>query len=226
MRISLFEDQMKKILLSTVAIIAVAAGVSGSLAAKKDTQTSPQNAAKTATPIKHLVVIFGENRSYDHYFGTYPYATNPQGEPVFKGAANTPKSNNYISNPTLLSFNGNSSTVLNGTDAANPFRMDRSQANTRLTFNAAADAWWTAHKPSCRPKTIAGYEGALAHLRPEFGAKRLAKNHARRRGALCAPEGADTQGLVDHAAPDRHGSDLQVRGPTHDLRRTEPRDAA
>jgi phospholipase C len=33
----------------------------------------------TATPIKHLVVIFDENISFDHYFGTYPYATNTDG---------------------------------------------------------------------------------------------------------------------------------------------------
>jgi phospholipase C len=26
----------------------------------------------TATPIKHVVVIFQENVSFDHYFGTYP----------------------------------------------------------------------------------------------------------------------------------------------------------
>ena len=29
---------------------------------------------KTATPIQHLVIIFGENRSLDHYFATYPVA--------------------------------------------------------------------------------------------------------------------------------------------------------
>ena len=29
-----------------------------------------------ATPIKHLVVLFDENVSFDHYFGTYPYAAN------------------------------------------------------------------------------------------------------------------------------------------------------
>jgi phospholipase C len=34
---------------------------------------------KTATPIKHLVVIFDENESFDHYFGTYPYAANTDG---------------------------------------------------------------------------------------------------------------------------------------------------
>ena len=32
--------------------------------------------APTATPVKHLVVIFQENVSYDHYFGTYPHALN------------------------------------------------------------------------------------------------------------------------------------------------------
>jgi phospholipase C len=26
----------------------------------------------TRTPIKHVVVIFQENSSFDHYFGTYP----------------------------------------------------------------------------------------------------------------------------------------------------------
>ena len=39
--------------------------------------------ASTATPIRHLVVIFQENVSFDHYFGTYPHATNPPGEPAF-----------------------------------------------------------------------------------------------------------------------------------------------
>ena len=37
----------------------------------------------TTTPIKHLVVIFQENVSFDHYFGTYPNAANPAGEPPF-----------------------------------------------------------------------------------------------------------------------------------------------
>ena len=36
---------------------------------------------RTATPIKHVVVIFDENESFDHYFGTYPYAANTDGTP-------------------------------------------------------------------------------------------------------------------------------------------------
>ena len=39
---------------------------------------------KTATPIKHLVVIFRKTFPSITTFGTYPNATNPTGEPVFK----------------------------------------------------------------------------------------------------------------------------------------------
>jgi phospholipase C len=82
----------------------------------------------TATPIKHLVVIFQENVSFDHYFGTYPVATNPTGEPSFTAAANTPAVNGLSS--TLLNANPNKSNTGNGTGAANPFRLDLTQAAT------------------------------------------------------------------------------------------------
>ena len=60
----------------------------------------------TATPIKHLVVIFQENVSFDHYFGTYPNAANPSGEPKFYEQPGTPNVNG-LSGP-LLSANPNS----------------------------------------------------------------------------------------------------------------------
>ena len=81
----------------------------------------------TATPIQHLVVIFQENVSFDHYFGTYPHATNPAGEPKFKAASNTPAANGLTN--ALLTFNPNLNPA-NGTAASNPFRLDRSQAAT------------------------------------------------------------------------------------------------
>ncbi len=37
----------------------------------------------TTTQIKHLVMIFQENVSFDHSFGMYPTALNPAGEPAF-----------------------------------------------------------------------------------------------------------------------------------------------
>ncbi len=85
------------------------------------------NVVTTATPIKHLVIIFMENISFDHYFGTYPYATNPQGEPPFHAAAGTPTVNGLVG--TLLTYNPNLNPV-NGTGVTNPFRLDRSQAAT------------------------------------------------------------------------------------------------
>jgi len=81
------------------------------------------------TPIQHLVVIFQENVSFDHYFGTYPWAMNPEGDPAFYPAANTPSVNGLL-NGGLLWNNPNSLNTNNGKGAANPFRLDRSQAAT------------------------------------------------------------------------------------------------
>jgi phospholipase C len=87
----------------------------------------PANAQST-TPIKHLVIIFQENVSFDHYFGTYPNATNPAGEPAFYAQPNTPAVNGLSIG--LLTKNPNLN-PLNGAGATNPFRLDRSQAVTK-----------------------------------------------------------------------------------------------
>jgi phospholipase C len=73
----------------------------------------------TETPIKHLVVIFQENITFDHYFGTYPNAANPPGEPRFTARDDTPAVNGLSGG--LLTDNPN---------LFNPFRLDRSQAFT------------------------------------------------------------------------------------------------
>lgn len=78
-----------------------------------------RNDTPTTTPIKHVVVIFQENVSFDHYFATYPFATNPGGEPEFHARPGTPRVNGL--NSTLLHFNLNST---------QPFRLDRSQPAT------------------------------------------------------------------------------------------------
>jgi phospholipase C len=84
--------------------------------------------AGTATPIKHVVVIFGENISFDHYWGTYPNALNPAGEPRFIAAPGTPTVNGLT--PGLLTHNPNALNTANGKGATNPFRLDRSEAFT------------------------------------------------------------------------------------------------
>jgi phospholipase C len=81
----------------------------------------------TKTPIKHLVVIFDENISFDHYFGTYPNALNLAGEPKFHARPDTPKVNGFTSE--LLHHNPNLNSA-NGTGASNPFRLGPTQAST------------------------------------------------------------------------------------------------
>src|SRR5262249_43136059 len=93
----------------------------------KDAAVNP-NKLKTKYPIKHLVVVFNENISFDHYFGTYPNALNPEGEPLFEPARNTQRDiNNLLSNPNLIDNNPNLNAA-NGAGATNPFRLDRTQA--------------------------------------------------------------------------------------------------
>jgi phospholipase C len=90
----------------------------------------------TASPIQHLVVIFQENVSFDHYFATYPLALNPKGEPAFHAVDDTPSVNGLGTlidgqpEGVLLTNNPNANSPANGSEAINPFRLDRSQAST------------------------------------------------------------------------------------------------
>jgi phospholipase C len=75
----------------------------------------------TQTPIKYVVIIFQENESFDHYFGTYPVATNPPNETPFVARTSTPAVNGL--NVGLLTLNPNGS-------GSQPFRLDLSQNYT------------------------------------------------------------------------------------------------
>lgn len=77
------------------------------------------SATAATTPIRHVVVIFDENVSFDHYFGTYPNAANPPGQPAFTPAPGTPVISGLSG--ALLTANPN---------GVNPFRLDRTQAVT------------------------------------------------------------------------------------------------
>lgn len=71
------------------------------------------------TPIEHLVIIFLENTSFDSYFGVYPVALNPPGDPSFEARSDTPSVNGLTE--TLLLHNPNQS---------NPFRIERRDSYT------------------------------------------------------------------------------------------------
>jgi phospholipase C len=159
---------LRKLLLSaSVAALTIAAiqpdpGVAappaaGAVAPASLTGPSPQDAAPTATPIKHVVVLFNENVSFDHYFATYPNATNPPGEPAFTAVPHTPSVNN-LANAHLLSNNPNATNTANGSDASEPFRLDRTQAATADQNHA-----YTAEQQA--------YDGGKADLFPKYTGK-------------------------------------------------------
>jgi phospholipase C len=94
--------------------------LSGLLVVSYVLQAQTQTPPTTTTPIQHVVVVFQENVSFDHYFATYPVAANSNpSEPSFTASPNTP-SVNGLSGP-LLTANPNST---------QPFRLTRSQAVT------------------------------------------------------------------------------------------------
>ena len=71
--------------------MALAAAAGGALIATGSAAAGPADHHHhyTATPIRHVVVIFQENVSFDHYFGTYPNAANTDGQ-TFHAAPGTP----------------------------------------------------------------------------------------------------------------------------------------
>jgi len=110
---------------AALAMSALGASAVGAEAAPHHGDTS------TSTPIKHVVVIFGENVSFDHYFATYPNAANVPGEtqqgtgvraPTFTAAPNTPRKIATLQHDNLLApHNPNS---------AQPARLTPAQAVT------------------------------------------------------------------------------------------------
>jgi phospholipase C len=95
------------------------------VASAPQTRADEHEHGDARTPIRHVVVIFQENVSFDHYFGTYPSATNPAGEPTFQARHDTTAVDGLT--PALLTQNPNVNA--SGT-RINPFRIDRSSPIT------------------------------------------------------------------------------------------------
>jgi phospholipase C len=106
----------KKLIAGSMGVLAAGAAVLG---ISMSSASPPPIAPASTTPIKHVVVIFDENISFDHYFGTYPHALNPPGEPSFTALPGTPGVNGL--NDGLLTNNPNE---------YQPQRLDPSQALT------------------------------------------------------------------------------------------------
>ncbi len=147
------------------------------------------------TPIQHVVVIFGENISFDHYFGTYPTAQNPPGQPRFTAAPGTPTVNgtpgtsNYVNGLTtsLLTNNPNlNNTTGNGAGAANPFRLNRSQAHTQSM----------SHSYGPEQASFDGLSTPYPYAMDLFPAKTGAAGGAPSFPLVAVPPAVGTKGLV------------------------------
>src|ERR1700691_1041642 len=106
----------KKLIAGGMGVLAAGAAVLG---ISMSSASPPPTTVASTTPIKHVVVIFDQNISFDHYFGTYPHALNPPGEPSFTALPGTPAVNG-LSNGLLT----------NNPNEYQPQRLDPSQALT------------------------------------------------------------------------------------------------
>jgi phospholipase C len=100
-------------------LVIVAMSAAMTIASTTAVAASPR--VSTSTPIKHVVVIFQENVSFDHYFGTYPIAANTSGQ-AFTAGVHTPAVNGLTA--ALLTANPN---------GVNPQRYDPSVVADLLT---------------------------------------------------------------------------------------------
>jgi phospholipase C len=176
---------------------------------------APALAAQTATPIRHLVVIFQENHSFDAYFGAYPQALNPPGQPAFHARPRTPGVNGL--SPAIVERNPNST---------KPFRIDRLHSytcdqdheytaeqkarngglmNEYVRFNNNGpfnDRQWCHKSPGGEWDTVMGYfDGntvtALWNYAQHFA---LSDNH------YATMSGQSTRGALNLTAGDNHGA--------------------
>ncbi len=106
---------------NTIAGLSAAAlvGTGIALTTTHSADANDADGVSTTTPIKHLVVIYDENESFDHYFGTYPRAANTDGV-KFTAKAGTPTPKNLISD----------NAITNNPNSTKPFRLKSTQAST------------------------------------------------------------------------------------------------
>ena len=114
------------------------------------------------TPIKHLVVIFQENVSFDHYFGTYPKAQNKPGETPFSGLAAHAEGIN---------------TLLTPLDVTHHFARSPASISSTTTPTTIRPRPATARRTAPPPKSVPPVARAGADQRPgtqrEPGRERL-----------------------------------------------------
>jgi phospholipase C len=152
----------------------------------------------TTTPIKHVVVIFQENVSFDHYFATYPMATNPRGEVKFKAKAGTPTVNGLTQG--LIDHNQNTDKA--GT-VYQPVRLDPSQ-----NYTCDMNHDYTPEQQA--------FDSGLMDKFPEFdgntvqGLWNYAQNFAMSDNSFGSTYGPSTPGAIEVVSGMTGGADLNA----------------
>ena len=108
--------RVTKLLARAISALAITSVCASPAMAKPMAET-----AGAATPIQHVIVLFQENVSFDHYFASYPNTTG------FVAQPGTPTVNGLTG--SLLTNNPNKNNPAN-VPQINPFLLDRSQAST------------------------------------------------------------------------------------------------
>jgi phospholipase C len=125
---------MKRLALALAAFAAVALAASVSVATAHRDESGPGShqvvfgLGGAKTPIRHVVEIFQENVSFDHYFGTYPQAANGDGQ-AFHALPHTPAVDGLTpaTSPTLPpSLRHSANLLTSNPNAALPLRLDSS----------------------------------------------------------------------------------------------------
>jgi phospholipase C len=166
----------------------------------------------TDTPIKHIVVIFQENVSFDHYFATYPRALNATaGEPSFFAKPGTPSVNN-LESAGLLTANPN---------LRNPFRLARKQAATEDMDHNYKDEQLMYHGglmdkfvennlgPSDKTQTMGYFDGNTVTALWNY-----AQHFAMSDNSFCTTFGPSTPGALNLVSGQTAGAQLGLTGPS------------
>jgi phospholipase C len=138
----------------------------------------------TRTPIKHVVVLFQENVSFHHYFGTYQHALNLPSEQRFDAAPGTRGVDGVT--PRLLEHNPNSANPIrwwrqlgatcdrdhkcaDEQAAFNGGKMNRLAEATASPAAAATRQWWWAISTGIRSRPLWNYAQHFAMSDRYFG---------------------------------------------------------
>lgn len=178
----------------------------------------------TRTPIKHVVVLFQENRSFDHYFGTYPNAQNLYGENPFKARPNTPAVNGLTDDLLFRNPNVYQGAVINPIRLGPGDAVECSQTHAYTSEQQSADLGkmdmfveYDGAKnnqgipadddnPNCDPRMVMGYFDGNTVTALWNYAQRFAMSD----NSFASNWGSSTVGAINLVSGQTHGASIDA----------------